>query len=186
MGKLWYYITQLCSFNNKKRCRLEKIYIIIISPFRGYELGYDTYWVMSFFFRINENLSKTDIYIYISIIILCKREISILFFFISTYCKIYFLFTVIKFTLICMLKLLTTITIQELKVLMDNLPSNDDETIQFIPRIIQICWFPINSHCNHFDDHFYGKECKDEVIKVGKNVTSYWSTNFIFTWLVHS
>jgi hypothetical protein len=24
------------------------------------------------------------------------------------------------------------------------------------------------------------------VIKVGKNVTSYWSTDFIFTWLVHS
>jgi len=35
--------------------------MIIISPLRGYELGYHTYWVMRFL-RINENLSKTDIY----------------------------------------------------------------------------------------------------------------------------
>lgn len=132
-------------------------------------------------YAIFENKWKSLQNRYISIIIFCKGEISNFF-------KMQNLFslTVIKFTLICMLKLLTTIKIQELKVLMDNLPSNDDETIQFIPRIIQICWFPINSHCNHFDDHFHGKESKNEVIKVGKNVTSYWSTDFIFTWLVHS
>lgn len=47
----------------------------------------------------------------------------------------------------------------------DYLPSNDDETIESIPRFSQVSSFTINAHGNHFDQHLEGEEGKYEVIQ---------------------
>ena len=63
-------------------------------------------------------------------------------------------------------------------------PSDNDETIESIPCISKISIFADDTHGDHLDTHFDGKESEDEMISDGCPKTSD-SVTFLLTWLKH-
>ena len=67
-----------------------------------------------------------------------------------------------------------------------HLPSKDNEHVQFIPSIGEICHFSPNPHGSDLDEHLDGEEGEDKVIKVLEDLAAERSADNVIARLVHT
>lgn len=76
-------------------------------------------------------------------------------------------------------------TAESKKRLKGSLPSDDNETVEAVPRVVKVRVFPVQSHGDDLDNHFCSKEGKNEVVELLQNLTPSGGAFQVATGLVH-